>query len=253
MKSFILKDKKYSIFPRLLIICLWILLSKLMDNEVLIPTIKSTLTNLINIVKDEYFFPTIKRTLLRSLTGFLISLSLAIILGLLSNFSKFVFNFIIPILKFLKSVPTIAIIILALIWLNPNILPIFIGFITVFPILYEAVLNGILYVDSKIIDMAKVYKVSKSTLIKDIYIPSIFISLETILTSTLGLNLKMVIAGEALAQPKYSIGGSLQLEKLYLNTSGIFAWIIIILLIMSLFEYILGVGKRFLKRIKQWK
>ncbi len=66
-----------------------------------------------------------------------------------------------------------AIIILALIWLNNNKVPMFVGFIMVFPILYETVLNGILDIDYKIIDMAKLYKVSKTTLIKDIYIPSV--------------------------------------------------------------------------------
>ncbi|HAE91256.1 MAG TPA: ABC transporter permease, partial [Tissierella sp.] len=53
------------------------------------------------------------------------------------------------------------------------------------------------------------------------------------------INLKMVIAGEVLSQPKYAIGSNLQLQKMYLNTSGIFAWIIIILFIAKLFEYIL--------------
>ena len=45
----------------------------------------------------------------------------------------------IPILNFLGSVPTMAIIILALIWLNNEIVPMFVGFIMIFPILYETV------------------------------------------------------------------------------------------------------------------
>lgn len=253
MKSSILKDKRYSIISMLLIILIWILLSKFIDNEVMIPTIKSTLLSLINIVRDKSFFHIIKMTLLRSFIGFIISLFLAITLGVLSNISKFIYNFMVPILNFLKSVPTMAIIILALIWLNNNIAPMFVGFIMVFPILYETVLNGILNVDIDIINMAKLYKISRKTLIKDIYIPSIFINLKLVLTSTLGLNLKMVIAGEALAQPKYAVGSNLQLEKLYLNTSGVFAWIIIILLIVNILDFILKLGTNFFKTSKNWK
>ncbi len=79
-----------------------------------------------------------------------------------------------------------AIIILALIWLNNEIVPIFIGFIMVFPILYETVLKGIQNVDEKIIIMAETYKVDKSTIIKDIYIPSVLLSLNNIISSALG-------------------------------------------------------------------
>ncbi len=247
MRNFILRDKRYSMISKLIIIFIWILLSKLINNEVMIPTIKSTSISLLNIIRDESFLIIIKMTILRSIIGFLISLFLAIMLGILSNISKFVYNFMIPVLNFLKSVPTMAIIILALIWLNNNTAPMFVGFIMVFPILYETVLNGISNVDSKIIDMAKSYKVSKTTLIKDIYIPSVFISLKTVLTSTLGLNLKMVIAGEALAQPKHAIGSNLQLQKLYLNTSGVFAWIIIILLTINMLEYSLKLIKKLFK------
>lgn len=249
MRNFILRDKRYSMISKFIIIFIWILLSKLINNEVMIPTIKSTLISLLNIARDESFFIIIRMTLLRSLVGFLISLLLAILLGILSNISKFIYNFMIPVLNFLKSVPTMAIIILALIWLNNNIAPMFVGFIMVFPILYETVLNGILNVDSKIVDMAKLYKVSKTTFIKDIYIPSVFINLKTVFTSTLGLNLKMVIAGEALAQPKHAIGSNLQLQKLYLNTPGVFAWIIIILLTINILEYSLKLIMKLFKKV----
>ncbi len=237
MKRFILKDRKLSILSKIIIIIIWIILSKLINNEILFPSVRSTLTSLIEIVKEPRFFTILGYSLLRSIIGFVFSLLLAIILGILSSISKFIYNLMVPIIDFLSSVPTMAIIILALIWLNNEISPMFVGFIMVFPILYETVLKSILNVDKKIISMSKIYKVDKITLIKDIYIPSIFISLGYIFTSTLGINLKMVIAGEALSQPRYAIGSNLQLQKIYLNTSGVFAWIIIIIFIAKIFEY----------------
>ena len=215
----------------------------------MIPTIRSTIINLMDIVGDKSFFIIIGMTLLRGFIGFIISLFLAILFGILSSVWKMVYNAMQPILVFLKSVPTMAIIILALIWLNSDKAPMFVGFIMVFPILYETVLNGILDIERNVIEMARLYKVSNATLIKDIYIPSVLISLKGVLTSTLGLNFKMVIAGEALAQPKYAIGSNLQLQKLYLNTPGVFAWIIIILLIVNIIEYGLKILAKYLERI----
>lgn len=239
MKEYILKDRKLSIISKIIIIIGWILLSNIVDNEVIFPTIKSTVISLIQLIKSPNFFIIIGYSIIRSLVGFFISLLLAIIIGIFSSLSKIIYNLMVPIINFLTSVPTIAIIILALIWLNNEMVPIFIGFIMVFPILYETVLKGISNIDKNIMAMAEIYKVDKMTIVNDIYIPSIFLNLSLIFTSTLGINLKMVIAGEVLSQPKYAIGSNLQLQKIYLNTSGVFAWIIIILLIAKIFEYIM--------------
>ena len=252
MKNCILKDRKLSIISKAMILIIWILLSRFINNEIIFPTIKSTFLSLIDIIKGPNFLNIIKYSLLRSLIGFLISLFLALLTGVLSSISKIIYNLMIPILNFLSSVPTMAIIILALIWLNNEFAPMFVGFIMVFPILYETVLKGILNVNKNIIDMVEVYKVDKITIIKDIYLPSVFLNLSLVFTSTLGINLKMVIAGEALAQPKYAIGSNLQLQKTYLNTSGVFAWIIIILLIAKVFEYIMK-GIKCLLEINRWK
>ena len=73
-----------------------------------------------------------------------------------------------------------------------------------------------------------------------------------VFTSALGINMKMVIAGEVLSQPRYAIGSNLQLQKTYLNTAGVFAWIIIILLISRLFKYIMEKLDGLLK-LKEWR
>ncbi|NLW22840.1 MAG: ABC transporter permease subunit [Tissierellia bacterium] len=252
MKKYILKDRSLSIISNILIILVWVLLSRLVDNEVIFPSIRSTITSLVEIIKDPKFFDMIRYSILRSLVGYLFSLFLAILMGILSSISKFLLNLMAPIINFLRSVPTMAIIILALIWLNNEYAPIFIGFIMVFPILYETVLESIINVDKNIIDMANLYRVDKIYIIKDIYIPNILINLSLVSTSTLGINLKMVIAGEALSQPKYGIGSHLQLQKIYLNTPGVFAWIIIILSISKIFEHILK-GVECMLDIDKWK
>ncbi|HSH36930.1 hypothetical protein, partial [Schnuerera sp.] len=110
MKRFILKDRKLSIMSKIIIIGIWVLLSKIIDNEIIFPTIKSTIISLIYTVKDPSFFNIIKYSLVRSLIGFLVSSFLAIFIGILSSVSKFIYNFMAPILKLLSTVPTIAII-----------------------------------------------------------------------------------------------------------------------------------------------
>lgn len=252
MKDSTLADRRLSILSRIILLGLWFMASEIIDNEILFPTVGSTLASLIAIIKDPGFFNTISHSILRSLFGFLISLFLAMILGILSCINKFIYNFMRPILNFLSSVPTMAIIILALIWFKNDYVPIFVAFLMVFPILYETVQGAILNVDKNILEMAKIYQVDLLTIIKDIYIPSVYFALNQVFISALSTTLKMVIAGEALSQPKFAIGSDLQLEKMYLNTSGVFAWIIIILIISKLLEY-LAKGLRNIYNRKKWK
>ncbi len=239
MKKSTLRDREISLSSKLLIIIFWIIISRIIDNDIILPTITSTVNGLGKIISNPNFFNIIGYSILRSLFGFVISLSIAILMGVLARISKFIYNLMVPFVNFLSSTPTIAIIILALIWLNNEIVPLFVGFIMVFPILYETILKSMLNIDNKVLEMAKVYNVNRMNIIKEIYLPSIFIGLSNILSSAMGINLKMVIAGEVLSQPRYAIGTNLQLQKIYLNTSGVFAWIIIILAIGKLYEYLM--------------
>ena len=72
----------------------------------------------------------------------------------------------------------------------------------------------------------------------------------SIFVSTFSLAFKVVIAGEVHGQPKYGMGSQIQIEKVNFNTSGIFAWIIIIVLISLIFELINSILR---KRVYRWK
>jgi NitT/TauT family transport system permease protein len=250
MKAYTLKNKKYITIAIAFLIMLWFLLAYKVNSEVIIPTPESTMKSLFEIVTTAEFVKIVSATLMRIVVSFIISLSCALVLGLAASLNKIMYNFMIPILTLLKSVPTMGIIILALIWLSNDNAPIFIGIIMVFPILYESVLAGVINVDKKLLEMAKLFGVRRQTIIKDIYAPSILMNVNGVINSALGLGFKVVIASEVLGQPKYSIGTSLQLEKMYLNTSAVFAWIIIIVVLTVIFEQAI---KYMYRKIYYWK
>ncbi len=101
MKRFSMENRRLSIIAKATIIIIWIVLSKIVDNEVIFPGIKSTIIELIKIIRTPSFIPIIKHTVYRSLLGFLFSLTLAIILGgVLASFSDFIYYLMRPILNF---------------------------------------------------------------------------------------------------------------------------------------------------------
>ena len=102
----------------------------------------------------------------------------------------------------------------------------------VFPVLYDAVLGSINNLDKSILEMANLYKVRKIDKILKIYLPAIKFSLISILSSTISLAFKIVIAGEVYGQPLYGIGAMIQNEKVNFNTRASFAWMIITVIIL---------------------
>ena len=230
------------------IIVLWKFLSVWVDNPIMIPSPKITFFEFIKIIRSQNFIIIVTATLTRVIIGFLISFISALILGILSGFFKPIYYLLRPVIVIQKATPTMAIILIAIIWLKAELAPILVGFLIIFPIIYSTVIQGIESVDVKLIEMSKVYKLSRLTVMKDIYIPSIKSSLMSIASSTIGLNLKVIIAAEVLSQPSVSIGTSFQIEKANLNTAGVFAWALISIIIASGFDFIIKVLKSHIKK-----
>lgn len=238
MKTFSYKNKKLIFLSSIILFIIWQLASMIIGSEVILPSPYLTFKGLIEVIKSNDFFKIIISTLGRTFISFILALIIAICLGVASAFNKYIYNFMIPILNIMRSLPTIGFIILALIWLSQGSAPILVGFVISFPIFYDAIIGSMLNIDKNILEMANVYGVSKINLVNNIYLPSISFAICRIMVSTFSLTMKLVIGGEVIGQPKYGIGTALFVEKNYLNTNMVFAWIILVIIIGIIFSLI---------------
>jgi len=229
---------------------IWQVLALIINNDIYIPTIGQTLNSLKDIASSDRFLIDVLSSISRTIISFIVAFIVAFILGLASYSFRIIRNMLKPFNALIQSIPNMVLIVLALIWFDKNNAPYIVGFCVVFPILYDSVLGSITGIDKDIIEMANIYKVSTIDKILKIYIPSIIFRLVPIMISTLSLGFKVVIAGEVHGQPKYVIGTMVQIEKINFNTSGIFAWLVVILIISLILELM----KQFiLRRAFVWK
>lgn len=135
----------------------------------------------------------------------------------------------------IKSTPVASFIILALVWLTGNYVPIFIGFLMVLPVIYSNVFQGIAQVDVKLLEMAKVFRMSRGKKLLKIYIPSVLPYFTAACRTALGLAWKAGVAAEVIGVTQNSIGRQLYYSKIYIETADLFAWTaVVILLSLSL-------------------
>ncbi|WP_300259489.1 ABC transporter [Clostridium sp.] len=186
----------------------------IIGSEVVLPSPYLTFKGLIEVIKSNDFFKIIISTLGRTFISFILALVIGLFLGVFSAFNKYVYNFMIPILNVMKSLTTIGFIILALIWLSQSSAPILVGFITSFPIFYDAIIGSILNIDKNILEMTKIYDFSIVNLIKNIYLPSISFVICRIMVSTFSLTIKLVVGGEVIGQPKHDIGTAILWKRI---------------------------------------
>jgi len=247
-KPYITKNKKYIWISTILLLLIWEIVAQFVHNTLKLPSPTDTILAFFQIIQSELFVRQVIETIKRALMGFGISFVIGVVFGLSAGFSDPIYYLLRPIILVQRAVPTMAIILLTLIWLNREAAPILVGFLIIFPIIYSAVVVGIRNIDHKLLEMTKIYQFDKKSKIRYLYIPSIWSSLESVSAAAISLNLKIVIAAEVLSQPKQGIGTGFIMEKMAFNTAGVFAWAIVAIIIAALFE---GALRYLFSRLRQ--
>lgn len=222
----------------LLFIIVWSWIAKIINNTFILPNIIDVSISLKEILTNVIFFKVIGNTLYKLICVIAITLLISSTMGILSFKYPLFKEIIAPYISIIKAIPTVALIIIVLVWFKPCIVPIIVGIMIVFPILYDNILNGIEGIDKSLIKMSSTFNVSSCRKIFEFYIPSVYYYIAGGIHSLIGLAFKVIIAGEIISQENCSIGGEILLNKVYLETSNVFAWVIIVVVLNFLIEKI---------------
>lgn len=251
MKTKLTQEKKtfimslvYPLFSLALIFALWAATAAYTGSDLLVPSIGKTFEGVGQLFGQKQTYVDIACTLLRALRGFVLSFAIALILAVVAAFFKPFAKIFAPIVAVLRSVPTMSVILLCLLWTNTQIAPVVVTVLIIFPLLYTAFYSAMTGVDKKLVEMARVYKVPFVTRLTKLYIPSMLPGLFSAVRSTLSLTVKLTIAAEVLAQTRNSIGVDMQLANLYLDTPLLIAWTLIAVVLGAVLELaVYGLGK----------
>lgn len=232
------KNKKRT--QNFLIIAFWLILwqivSMVIGEDLILVSPVVVLKTLFSLVGESYFWGSIVYSFLRIVGGFLLAIVIGVFLAVLSAANGVFRALLAPFFNVIKSVPVASFIILVLIWAGSRNLSVVISFLMVLPIIYTNTVEGISRTDSKLLEMAKVFKISLSKKIKAIYLPGVMPYFTAGCKIGLGLCWKSGVAAEVIGLPTGSIGERLYMSKIFLNTAELFSWTIVIILISFLFE-----------------
>jgi len=250
MSSLFSRNRIITLASSIALVASWHLLAAGMGSRQILPGPADTIEALARVTGEPGFWPSIGLTLLRGFYGFVIALASGLLVGVLSGLHPGAEAAFRPLLVTIRSVPVISVILLALIWFRIDHVPVFIGFLTMFPILSKNIYEGIRQTDRGLIEMARVYKVSDFRILTEIHLPSVMPFLLSGISTAAGFGWRAVIIGEVLSQPRYGIGSMMQEAQSFILVSELIAWTLIAVLFGYLFESLVLVAER---RTVRWK
>ena len=250
MKISFTKKQYISFASVAVMLIIWKILALYFHSDFIVPQPEDTFLTVVKLVAHSGFISVAGTTILRGVFGFIVSGILGMGIGILAGISPGFNAFINPMLVAIRSTPVIALILLALIWFSPGIVPVFIAMLTMFPFICTNVVDGIRSVDNGLIEMARFYRIGKRRIISEVYIPAIMPFIISGASSAMGIGWRAIIIGEVLSQPQYGIGTRMQSAQTFLNVDAVIAWTLIAVLISYGFEKIIRWSER---KIVKWK
>ena len=247
-KCFILQNSKYEkiikIFLYLISIIFWFfvwdVVAEKIDKEIFLPKPLEVFDVIFTkFIQSKEFYETVKCSVSRILEGFLIGTVAGVCLAILSYSFRIIKIYLWFPIKTIKTIPVASFVILVLLWVNSSKLSVVIPLLMVLPTMYINTLTGLESIDYKILEMAMVFKIPFLKKIWYIYIPDIMPYIFSSASIAIGMAWKSGVAAEIIGLAKNTIGNELYKAKLYLMTTELFAWTIVIVALCLICEVII--------------
>lgn len=228
-------------------IAVWQTAYLIVDREVLIASPLNVFMRLCELIVTKSFWIKTFHSLFSILEGYVLAIIIGTLLAVLTSASKVIYTLFKPFLSIIRATPIASFIILALVWMTKADVPVFISFLMVMPIVWANVSTGITQTNPELLEMAKVYHFGKRKTLAKIYIPEVMPMFVNSVTTGLGFAWKSGVAAEVLSTPKNSIGTELYNSKVYLETTDLFAWTVVIIILSIVLEklFVLIINKFF--------
>ena len=217
-------------------LAIWQLLDAIIDNRLVLAGPIRVAQALVEQLGQPDFWVICGASFGRIALGFLLSFVVGFLLALVSCRHRLFRDFVDPVISLLRTIPVASFIILLLIWVGNQALTVFLAFFIVLPLIYTNMVTGFESVDRQMLEMARVYGLSRWRTFLYIYRPAFMPFLMSSTKISLGMTWKSGIMAEVLATPKPSIGKEMATARTFLDTPDLLAWTVVVMVLSFLFE-----------------
>lgn len=201
-----------------------------------VPTPVDTVAALIRLGGTGRFWLTAAASAARICVGFLLAVLLGTMCAAASERWELFRIASEPLLRLVRTVPVAVVTILVFLWLPRERIPTFISFLTVFPIVWSNVAQGIRHADQGLVEMARVFGMGRWDVLRKITLPGIRPYFTAAVATGLGFAWKSGVAAEIICRTELSLGNLLWSGKSAVAYDEVFALTLVIVVWSVLLE-----------------
>ncbi len=172
-------------------------------SRLLLPPPAVVLASLVEMIRSGYLLDNVSISILRVISGFLLSALIAVPLGVAMALSPTIHNLAEPIVRLVSPIPGVAWVPIAILWFGLGdesaIFIITVG--SIFPILLNTV-QGVRDADPRLVDAARTMGANRWQIMQRVLLPSLIPYLVTGFRTGLSFAWRVVIAAEMVGVPK---------------------------------------------------
>ncbi len=205
------------------LLLVWVIAYFAVGNELLVPSLSDSLEEMGKFFVTASFWRAFSGSVLRALIAFFLSLLFALVFAVIAYLLPVFERIFAPVVSALRSLPVLAILLILLYFLGAGEAPVIVAFLSLFPMLYVAILAALTGIDERLIEAAKVCGAGVGKRVFAVYLP---LSSPYILRQSaagLSYSLKLVVSAEVLANTAWSLGGMMQEARSYAEIPQLFA------------------------------
>ncbi|AZO93387.1 ABC transporter permease [Halocella sp. SP3-1] len=220
--------------------------------SLILPSPLETAQALIELLESGILVTFILITVKRTMIGYTGAIIAGLVFAFFLRYSKFWRLFFRPLITIMQTIPPVVWLVLAVIWFGiaDDLTPIFLIFIVSFPVVFINIYHGLGNIDYGLVEMARFYHCSRKQIFFDIYLPSLLPHLMSAISIGLAFAWKSTVFAEFVGSSS-GIGFALSVANNNLQTDRLFAWAIVLIVLMFSFEYL--IIKPLKKYVMRWE
>ena len=220
-------------------LALWQLVALKAHNPLLIPFPAAVGARLLSLALSASFWDIIGHSLLRIMSGFILGVAGGLVMAALTGAFRLAETLLSPALKAVLATPVASFIILLIIWFKPSQAPALVAMLVVLPMVWRYIHGGLAALDARLLEMARLFRLPLGRRLRRLYVPGLIPPFLSACSVGVGLAWKSGVAAEVISYSRFSIGGELKAGQTYLQTTDVFVWTIVVIILSLLIEKLL--------------
>ena len=239
-----LREVAYVVLGAVLFIAAWWIGAAAYGKALIFPTPVEAVKTLGDELTSGLFWRGFAGSLGRSLLSFCTAVSAALLSAWAAQAWRPLRRILTPIVGILRSVPTMSVILLLVLWTNGDVTPVVVAGLVIFPVLYSGIDAPLCALPAELRETAKLYGGGATHTFFRVELPLSAPAFLRVAGGAAGLTLKLTVAAEVLAQTRDSLGLFMQQTRIYFQVGRLMALTVAVVIAALALEFIVYLVRR---------